>query len=81
MILPRTIAFCITLSRDEVQGGVRGDDSNVKTITVDHPVRCPSSGTVWENGNRTARSTLVGSREGVFGKCPQWRGNGMGQCS
>jgi hypothetical protein len=22
--------------------GVRGDDSNVKAITVDYPVRCPS---------------------------------------
>jgi hypothetical protein len=37
--------MCIPRSNGEVGGdgeGVRGDDSNVKAITVDHPARCPS---------------------------------------
>jgi hypothetical protein len=44
VILPRTIAMWIALANGEVQGGCQGDDSNVKAVTVDHPVRCLSRG-------------------------------------
>jgi hypothetical protein len=61
--------------------GVRGDDFNVEAIAVDHPVRCPSRGKGVGEWESDSKSALVGSREGVFGKCPQRRGNGMGQSS
>jgi hypothetical protein len=76
VILTRTIGMCITLSKCEMQGGRQGDHSNVKAITLDHSVRCPSRGIVVEEWEPDSKISACGFGEGMFGKCPHRRGNG-----
>jgi hypothetical protein len=56
--------MCITLSKGEVEGGLQGDHSNVKAITLDHPGRCPSS----EIGVGDWEPDSKGSARGVEGR-------------